>query len=184
MADRSILISRTGENVTAARDVMFCAASNTTGHGDQTGTYVDRNQMDAAFRDRFSDIVLVAYPPAAAERKILSNRTGLSKAAAHILVEYARATRARADKEQDVAQGVGLRRLLAWATGLIGGINAELIFRTTVVNQHSQEEGEVLWQLYKSTVDEAALVAAVAAPESDGPADAPAIDTDVFADAS
>ena len=143
-----------------------------------SGTYVDRNLMDAALLDRFADIVVIPYPPAATERRILSTRTSVSKAAAGILVEYARASRARAEKEQDIAAGIGLRRLLAWATGLQGGINPELVFRTTIVNQHSVEEGEVLWQLYKSTVNEAALVAAVAAPDSGEPEQA--ADADVI----
>jgi hypothetical protein len=48
------------------------------------------------------------------------------------------------------------------------------------VNQHSTEEGEVLWQLYKSTVDQGALVAAVDAPDAPG-SDEEQPDTDVFA---
>jgi MoxR-like ATPase len=180
LAGRSILISRTGERVQAADGVAFFAASNTTGHGDATGTYVDRNLMDAAFRDRFADIVVIDYPSAAVERRILTTRTGISRAAADILVAYARATRGRADKEQDIAQGLGLRRLLAWATGLLGGVNPDLVFRSSIVNQHSTEEGEVLWQLYKSTVDQGALVAAVDAPDAPG-SDEEQPDTDVFA---
>ena len=167
LANRSILVPRTGERVDCAKGVWFAAAANTTGHGDATGTYVDRNLLDAAFRDRFADIVLIPYPSAATERRIVCERTGLSKTAAGMLVAYARATRERADKEQDIAAGVGLRRLLAWASGLLSGLSADLIFRSTIVNQHSAEEGEVLWQLYKSTVDQAALVAAVSAPDSE-----------------
>ena len=178
LAGRTILISRTGERVDAAKHVAFFAAANTMGHGDTSGTYVDRNLLDAAFRDRFADIVVIPYPSAAVERKILVKKTNIPARAATMLVEYARATRARSEKEQDVAAGIGLRRLFAWATGLLGGINPELVFRTTIVNQHNLEEGEVLWQLYKTTVDEAALVAAIAAPavpgeENDEPAEQP-----------
>jgi len=179
LANRSILIPRTGERVEAADGVWFCAAANTTGHGDQTGTYVDRQLLDAAFRDRFADIVIVPYPPAAVERRILVARSGVSRAAAAILVDYARASRGRADKEQDIAQGVGLRRLIAWASGLRSGLSPELIFRSTVVNQHSPEEGEVLWQLYKSSVDVDKLVEAVAAPDAAG-ADEEKPETDIL----
>jgi cobaltochelatase CobS len=177
LADRSILIPRTGERVEAAEGVWFAAAANTMGHGDQTGTYVDRNLLDAAFRDRFADIIAIPYPPAQVERKILIARTGISRAAATILVDFARASRTRADKEQDIAAGIGLRRLIAWATGLRSGLNPDLIFRCTIVHQHNPEEGEVLWQLFKSSVDAAALAAAMSAADAPGEEQ---LDTDIL----
>lgn len=161
LANKSILIPRTGERVDCAEGVYFLAAANTTGHGDETGTYVDRNLLDAAFLDRFADIILVPYPDERTERRILVNRTGINRGAAKILVEFARTTRARADKEQDIAAGLGMRRLIAWASGLLSGLRPETIFRNAVINQHNREEGEVLWQLYKQAIKESELIASI-----------------------
>jgi cobaltochelatase CobS len=161
LANRSILIPRTGERVEAAEGVYMLAAANTTGHGDDTGTYVDRNMLDAAFRDRFADIILIPFPDERTERRILVNRTGISLSAAKTLVAFARASRERADKEQDIAAGLGMRRLIAWASGLLSGLRPEVIFRAAIINQHNREEGEVLWQLYKSLISEESLTAQI-----------------------
>ena len=161
LANKSILIPRTGERVDAAEHVYFAAAANTTGHGDQTGTYVDRQLLDAAFRDRFADILVIGYPAPAVERRILVGRTGISRAAAAMLVSFAVLSRQRADKQQDVAAGIGMRRLIAWASGLLSGLSPAVVFRSAILNQHNNEEAEVFWQLYKETVNEVELSAAL-----------------------
>lgn len=160
--ERRVLIERTGEMVECAPGVTFIAAANTNGQGDDTGSYADRHIMDAAFLDRFSISIPMQFLPRADEIKIVHDRTGCPVSVAEKLVDYMRLTRERVNKEADITSPVSLRRILAWAENVWRvGLPVATAFDWSVLNFANRDEGEVLRQMYKATVDPKALQAVV-----------------------
>jgi cobaltochelatase CobS len=128
-------IPETGEIITVAPGVSFLVADNTLGFGDDTGAHQGKALQDRAFLDRYAQFVWFNYPPAAKEAKIITAKTGLVLEASHKLVEYANMSRDAVRKgDGAIAYPVTIRRLFAWADGLVYGMDSQTVFRNALLN--------------------------------------------------
>jgi hypothetical protein len=144
--DHRALYLTTGEVVRAAPGVFVIAADNTAGCGDDTGRYVDTAPVNAAFLDRFAFKTLMTTLSVAQETAMLSARASIPSAAAKIMVEYANATRAKADSGA-LTMGVTPRRLLAWGKTVKAGIASSKAWHSVVVTGCAPEDREALIML-------------------------------------
>lgn len=117
--ERGIAHTSTGI-VKAARGFIVIATCN--GVGDDTGNYAGTNRMNDALVSRFGIRVVVAYPEAAIEEKILVAITGASAVVAKRMVEAANLIRGGAAVDTTIST----RELLAWAEVMMafGAANA------------------------------------------------------------
>jgi len=129
--------------VSLARGAMIIAADNTNLTGDATGRYQDTQVQNMALQDRFGYFCRIDFLPRPAEVKVLSSRTGISEKTARVMVDYASLTREQAELGQLTA-GVGLRRLQAWAYGIVGGMTSAAAFHTAILNPADESDAETL----------------------------------------
>ena len=153
---RMLLARATGERIRCAPDVLFVAADNTSGTGDESGQYVGTAAMNRAFLDRMSQRVEIGYMPKRAETAALHRRTGLAKDACAMLVDFAQHTRS-AWEAGDMASPLGFRRLMAWARAIRAGWPSERAFVTTCRAGETPDDREAVSQLAVAYLDHAAI---------------------------
>jgi hypothetical protein len=136
----------TGEKVRAAPGVFICAADNTSGCGEDSGRYVDTAPVSAAFLDRFALKTLMTALSVGQETTMLAHRSLIPAPAARIMVEFANATRAKADGGH-LTMGVTPRRLLAWAQVVRTGIPSAKAWHSVIVTGAAPEDREPLIML-------------------------------------
>lgn len=161
LANRVLYIQETGERIPVAAGVLFIACDNTngTGGGGRKG-FVDTNQMNAAFMDRFGPRALFSYLPREQECKILCAYTGCTYALAELLVDAAIVTRA-AEEQAQVTSGISFRRLLSWAELLSDGIDPEEAFAAAVLNCVKEQDREAIRQQCLLAYDRSAVAKAL-----------------------
>jgi MoxR-like ATPase len=180
-ANRSLYIQETGQKVRVAPGVIFMATDNTSGMGGGSRTgYHGTQALNAATLDRFGVRIKLGWHAPDVEAGILMAYVpGCTRALADLLVQAATTTRAAAD-QQVLTEGLGLRRLFAWAGLLADGHDPDLAFRCAVQNCVPDGEQEALRQQCLLAVDKNTVRAALnpgAAPLP--PASAAAGDFDV-----
>lgn len=179
----ALVISTIGRTVRRAPGVIFCAADNTNGKGDEHGIYLDTLEVNAAFRDRFSISIAVPYMEVAQEAKLLKARTGLPTRAANILASFAEKCRA-ARMAGNLREPVTHRTLVAWAEALRCGLSPAVAFEVCVAGKATLIDAESLRQLAATHVDPVKLGEALGLEADDIDTDAAGTaDTSILADA-
>jgi MoxR-like ATPase len=165
-----ITVPETGEVVRKAPGVCFCAADNSMGKGDHTGTYAAVREMNAAFTDRFSTFLAFTYLPPAEEIKVLMARakTGDGQPCPEPLAEMIVAFLTVCRKASETAQieaPPSLRQAIYLAENLMDGVKPRRAFEATMVNRAAPEVHEQLQQLWKANVTEAVIAKAATGKE-------------------
>jgi len=155
-ADRTLQIPDTGEIVPVAPGVVFLAADNTSGTGDENGAYEGTRVMNRATLDRFSITVPIDYLPAKAESKLLVQRTGIDAKHARILVDFAGKTR-KASGEGNLSHGLGFRRLEALAGCIASGASGAEALHLAVLQTAPYDDREPLRQLWTANIPQNAF---------------------------
>ena len=155
----TITISETGEVVNKAPGVIFFAADNSNGRGDFTGMYVGVREMNIAFVNRFAKTIVFGYMPPDMESKVIAARTSCDPALAQMIVSFLTVCRAAGDSAQ-LDHVPTLREAFYLAEALSDGQAYRVAFEETMVNRASPESAEVLQQLWKANVSDAAIDAA------------------------
>jgi MoxR-like ATPase len=150
-------VPESGERIDVAAKVVFVATNNVSlaESGVHSG-YAGVQRQNRAFADRFGVFLEIGYAPAATEAALLVAYTGCTLALAELLVSVATLSREKAASEE-VTHGIGFRRLLAWAEMLTDGNDAELAFRSAVLNTAPSQDAEPLRQLALVAVDQSAI---------------------------
>ena len=157
---RALTINETGQSIPVAPGVVFFCCDNSNGHGNTSGNFTDIREQNSAFIDRFSFTLRFDYLRPSDEAQLICSRTGLSAAAAEIIVGFATVARQKASAGL-LNQPPSLRQLFALARAVKKGLPLSLAFRNAVVNKfHSDCEGELLGA-FDATFDEAAFTAAL-----------------------
>lgn len=181
--DGALVISTIGRTVQREQGVMFVAADNTNGKGDEHGIYLDTLEVNAAFRDRFSISIAVPYMEVDQEAKLLRARTGLPLKAARLLTSFADKCRA-ARMAGNLREPVTHRTLMAWSESLKLGMAPAVAFETTVAGKATIIDAEALRQLHNTHVDPAKLQDALGIDPGEDQQDAAgSADTSILANA-
>jgi cobaltochelatase CobS len=146
-ANRTLHIAETGESVRVADDVIFIAADNTNGTGDQTGQYEGTRVLNRAFLDRFAMVLQFDYLAPMDEAQLLENRTGCDASLAMAICKVAALTRTKADNGH-LSHGMGLRRLVSLAERISDGMDPVAAFQTCVINAVPFDDREALRQVW------------------------------------
>jgi MoxR-like ATPase len=146
LQNRVLTIRETGEVVPVAPGVLFFTTDNTNGRGGgMRRGYTDTNRLNAATIDRFGIWVKMTWLPADKETAVLVARTGCTKALAAELVKAANLTRAACTNGL-LSEGLGLRRLIAWAELLTDGTDPLEAFEHAVINTLGEVDQEPMRQ--------------------------------------
>lgn len=177
LLDHRFVLLETGERVDVAQDVLFIAADNTAGRGDESGHYVGTRTMNAAFLDRFDVTLLVDYPRADIETQALVNRTNAPKALADLVVSFANKTRQKC-ASGDLTEGVGFRRLAAFTKRLVAGVDPKHAFETAVLNGAHGEDKAALSVIAAADLDVSRITSILSGKTEDvsDKQDAPPVD--------
>ena len=161
LANRVLFIAETGERVPVAPGVLFIACDNTngTGGGGRKG-FVDTNQLNAAYMDRFGPRTRFEYLPRDTETRVLVSYTGCTIQLAELLVDAAIVTRA-AEENAQVTSGLSFRRLISWAEMLTDGIDPEDAFEAAVLNCCKDQDKETIRQQCLLAYDRTAVAKAL-----------------------
>lgn len=171
---RSVMLED-GTHVPVAPGVRFLAANNDDGTGSTgaAGRYVDLSPINEALRDRFAVRVPVGYLDKARQIRALASRSGVSRAVAGLMVGFAQHAQEAVDRA-DLEHGVGLRRLIAWASLVGRGLPSRDAFAFAVIHGTPAEDAETLRQLESGHLgDHGAIDAAQAGTPIPDPAPAP-----------
>ena len=148
---RALTVQETGERIPVAPGVLFIAADNTNGTGDESGAYAGTRQLNRAYLDRFFVTFRLDYMPVAQEAQVIAKRTGLKPSHALSIAQYANLTRQGAHKGE-VSHGLGIRRLFALAEQIADGVAPDLALQGTVIETAPFEDREPLRQLWTAHV--------------------------------
>lgn len=167
LAKRVLWISEAeGRRVPVAPGVMFLSTDNTAGLGGGSRKgYTDTNRLNGAYLDRFGARIRFSYLPEMDEAKVIVARTGATPALAKLLVQAATLTRA-AEASDQLTNGIGLRRLLAWAEMLTDGNSAEDAFEAAILNAAPDQDQETLRQQCSLACDASTVAMALAPPSA------------------
>jgi MoxR-like ATPase len=125
---------------------MFISTDNTSGLGGGSRKgYTDTNRLNGAYLDRFGARIKFSHLPEADEVRVIVARTGTTVALASLLVKAAALTRA-AEAADQLTNGIGLRRLMAWAELLTDGNDAGEAFEAAILNAAPEQDQETLRQ--------------------------------------
>jgi len=139
--------------------IIACDNTNGTGGGGRKG-FIDTNQLNAAFMDRFGARTRFEYLPRDQECRVLMGYTGCTAQLAELLVDAAVVTRA-AEENAQVTSGLSLRRLLSWAELLTDGIDPEDAFEAAVLNCCKDQDKETIRQQCLLAYDRTAVARAL-----------------------
>lgn len=149
--DRCLHVAETGETIPVAPGVIFLAADNTNGTGDETGQYEGTRRLNRAFLDRFAAFQPFDYLDATTEARVLRDRAGCAARTAGALTRFAALTRRKADTGE-VSHGLGMRRLVALAKAINAGVEPDLAFNVSVLQGVPYDDREPLRQMWASDV--------------------------------
>lgn len=149
---RALTIQETGERVPVAAGVLFIAADNTNGTGDETGAYEGTRRLNRAFLDRYAVTFRLDYMPPAMEAQVIAKASGLKPAHALAVAKFAALTRTGAQKGE-VSHGLGIRRLFALGEMIADGVDPTLALQVTVIETAPFEDREPLRQLWTAHVN-------------------------------
>ncbi len=138
----------TGEVVNRAPGMIFIAADNTDGNGDETGRYTNANQMDSSFLDRFAFSEEVLFLPVQQEVDLLI-RKGADPALAKKLVDMINVCRAKVGAVDGPVEPPSLRQVMAFVR-YYGSDTDEMVFKRTIINKSSSMSAEALLQIFTS----------------------------------
>ena len=141
-----------GKKFTVAQDVVFCAADNTLGCGDESGNYSGTNECNSALTDRFQTALKFDYLPESAEVKLIVGRTGIGADAALSIVKLANVARTKAASGA-LTQPPSLRQLLAWAHLARLGVGVQSAFESCVVNKYPKDCAPELLAIFAACID-------------------------------
>lgn len=147
LAKRTLWLSEAeGRRVPVAPGVSFISTDNTAGMGGGSRKgYTDTNRLNGAYLDRFGARIRFSYLPEDDEVRVIVARTGATPALAGLLVKAAALTRA-AEAADQLTNGIGLRRLLAWAEMLTDGNDTGDAFEAAILNAAPDQDQETLRQ--------------------------------------
>lgn len=177
--DGALVISTIGRTVRRAPGVIFVAADNTNGRGDETGLYLDTLEVNAAFRDRFACSIAVPYMDTDPEARVLQARTGMTLKVTRMLTRFAdkcRAARAAGNLREPVTH----RTMVAWAEALKLGMSPGMAFEIYVAGKATIIDAEALRQLYTTHIDPVKLQEALGIDTDDDTAPDATADTSVL----
>ena len=140
-----------GAVINIAQGVVFIAADNTSGMGDETGQYTGTGPINIATVDRFPVSVKIDYLPVDKEATLFHNRTGAPKALCEKVAEFCKLTRQQIEIGEAV-NGVSVRGALAWLNLLVCGIRSEHAFQACVINSAVPEDRECFNRLAQSHI--------------------------------
>lgn len=153
---RSLLIAETGERIPVSTGVVFFAADNSSGHGDESGNFAGVREQNSAFLDRFSYSLRFEYLPEDDEVDLITKRTGLRADATRSLVKFANVARAKA-RAGLLTQPPSLRQLFAWASAVQEGMPVGLAFNNAIVHKFPADCEAELRGAYAASIDSAQL---------------------------
>lgn len=153
---RSLLIAETGENIPVSTGVVFFAADNSSGHGDESGNFAGVREQNSAFLDRFSYSLRFEYLREDDEVDLVTKRTGLRADATRSLVKFANVARAKA-RAGLLTQPPSLRQLFAWASAVQEGMPVSLAFNNAIVHKFPADCEAELRGAYAASIDSAQL---------------------------
>lgn len=154
------VIQETHERVKKAEGVDFCVADNSNGRGDTSGVYAGIREMNYAFCDRYGAFVEFDYMSEEMEQKVLVDRTGCTPELAVLLVSLMKACRASSEAGHlEIAPT--LRQTMALARNLMWKFPARKAWEVTVVNRAGDDAKEILQQIWKANMSDAAIDAAI-----------------------
>jgi cobaltochelatase CobS len=155
LLDTRNLTLPTGEVVRCAEGVVFCAADNTRGFGDETGVYAGTMQANAALVDRMARLIPVDYLPVELESQALANHTGAAKAACRRVVDFVNSARKLAGFD---ARPLSLRRMVAFIEMVSDGFGVSESFDDTALSRLPDAERETLRMHIKAAFDDKAFM--------------------------
>lgn len=177
MVLQTLLSSRTltlptGERVVAAPGVVFVAADNTAGYGDESGLYAGTMTMNTALVDRFSVVIPVGYMSVPMETQALVNHTQAARPACERVVKFVHSARKLAGFEN---WPLSLRRMVAFIELLQDGFEVDASFEIAFLTRLPTPEREALRTHYAAVFVAPAIEAEIAgkAPPA-APSSAPA----------
>jgi cobaltochelatase CobS len=170
LLDMRFITLPTGEVVQCADGVVFCAADNTRGFGDDSGLYTGTTQSNAAMVDRFSRMVVVNYLPADQESQALANRTGAPRDACDRVVAFINSARKLPGFD---ARPLSLRRMVAFIEMAKDGFSSSESFEDTMLTRLPDAEFEALRQHFKAAFVSAAFEAELSGKPVPAVSDAP-----------
>jgi cobaltochelatase CobS len=153
---RALVIAETGERIPVSTGVVFFAADNSTGHGDESGNFAGVREQNSAFLDRFSYTLRFNYLPEDQEVDLITKRTGLNADATRSLVKFANVARAKA-RLGLLTQPPSLRQIFAWAAAIKGGLPVSVAFNNAIVNKFPSECEAELRGIFSASIDSAQL---------------------------
>jgi MoxR-like ATPase len=149
---RALEITETGELIPVATGVVFFAADNSTGHGDESGNFAGVREQNSAFLDRFSYTLRFNYLPEDQEVDLITKRTGLNGDATRSLVKFANTARSKA-RLGLLTQPPSLRQMFAWARAIKGGMPVGKAFNNAIVNKFPSECEAELRGIFAASID-------------------------------
>ena len=153
---RALVIAETGERIPVSTGVVFFAADNSSGHGDESGNFAGVREQNSAFLDRFSYTLRFEYLREDDEVALITKRTGLRADATRSLVKFANVARAKA-RAGLLTQPPSLRQLFAWASAVQEGMPVGLAFNNAIVNKFPADCEAELRGAYAASIDSAEL---------------------------
>jgi MoxR-like ATPase len=153
---RALVIAETGERFQVANKVVFFAADNSVGHGDESGNFAGVREQNSAFLDRFSYTLRFTYLPHSDEVDLIYKRTGLPRSAADLLVQFANIARKKA-QAGTLTQPPSLRQMFAWAAAVQDGMPVSMAFKNAIINKFPADCEAELQGIYSAVVDAAKL---------------------------
>ena len=153
---RALVIAETGERIPVSTGVVFFAADNSSGHGDESGNFAGVREQNSAFLDRFSYTLRFEYLGEDDEVALITKRTGLRADATRSLVKFANVARAKA-RAGLLTQPPSLRQLFAWASAVQEGMPVGLAFNNAIVHKFPADCEAELRGAYAASIDSAQL---------------------------
>jgi cobaltochelatase CobS len=136
----------TGEVVHCAPGVVFCAADNTRGTGDETGAYHGTNAVNAALIDRFKRMLVVDYMSKSDEAKAIVNHCpSCPKPAADALADFVARARKLPEMENIV---LSLRQMVGFVQAIQDGMSVKVASQVTILNRVPATERAALETLF------------------------------------
>ena len=138
LLDERVLTLEGGEVIPVARDVVFIAADNTRGQGDETGRYAGTDIVSSAMLDRFSFMEKMDFMTESIEADILAKLIDAGTAAT--LAEFAARLRT-AVADGDIEEPISHRRMVALTILLANGVAPGRALESAVY-QHVTHEAD------------------------------------------
>jgi hypothetical protein len=136
--------------------VVFVAADNTRGYGDETGLYAGTMSANAALVDRASRMLVVDYLPASLEAQALANHTGAPRAACDRVVAWINSARKLAGFE---ARPLSLRRMMAFVEMVDDGFSPKEALEDAMLSRLPDAEREAFRAHFSASFVEADFIA-------------------------